>query len=176
MSKIRKRRIVLIAAILFSLIFLGSCKDNKPEEAIAIGIGRSMNPREPRMALEVLPESNRFFFFISKPLKDTCRYYSGTLNREETEYVKRYLLGALTLLDTLGYKEIDDATRTEVFYGDGNGISKYGFGHIGAIVQEDSIFKIVNFVKESRDFECGAFHKFKTSIQYETLPTPPPLE
>lgn len=167
---------IFIAVILFSLVLFGGCKNDRPKEIITIAIGLSMNPREPKIALELLPESNRFFFFISNPLKDTCHYYSGTLNRHETEYVKRYILGVLPLLDTLGYKEIDDATRTEIFYRDNKGISKYGFGQIGAIVQEDSIFKMVSFVEKSPDFECGAFYKFKTSIQYETLPTPLPFE
>jgi hypothetical protein len=156
--------------LLVAVLLIGSCTDK--QEFVTIAYGYSENPRIEKVAFEINPNGNCYYVTVSED--EISAYYSSKIPIQLAEVIINFARIRIDSTDSLSSLQDRDATIAEYLVSRDNEVSG-GYRYLTQGMDGDSIDFFVNSIRESSEFKSIPSHKFSTTIQNQTLPTPPPL-
>ncbi len=161
-------------AILLLLLCMMGCQSQNQERSITFAKGYEDNPAIPKLAIE-LTENGKVFIYSSIPKIDTAHYYEGKISCDSVQQIIQKFNAYFGRFSTSINPHIADDVKLEIVRKD---LDKkwYLAGYSVELTAEQyDLTEKVFYLEKVKDLSPIPYHSFDTSIQYETLPLPPPL-
>jgi hypothetical protein len=161
-------------AILLLLLCIMGCNSQNQEGSITFAKGYEDNSAIPKLAIE-LTENGKVFIYSSIPKIDTAHYYEGKISCDSVQQIIQKFNTSFGRFSTSINPHIADDVKLEIVRKD---LDKkwYLAGYSVELTAEQyNLTEKVFYLEKAKDLSPIPYHSFDTSIQYETLPLPPPL-
>ncbi len=156
--------------LLIVVIFIISYKIfNRKDESITIAHGLSENPDNPKTAIEINDNGN-VYYYTKSPIDSISKFYHGNISKSEWNNIKNLFEGK-NFIKNGRNRMINDATRYEININ----LNEY-HEKIYAYRSQlpDRLIPLLNLQNKIHLSPIDN-HSFSTNIQFEKLPSPPPI-